>query len=246
MEVAPSHIRVTGEQAGDTPWVIRRVHRCAVGSRERPVDLGARRGRELVDAVLRDLRTARVDRNLSGQRVAEAVGISPAQYSRIERGLVRSVGIEQAATLLGAVGLDLSMRTYPGAAPIRDAAHAALLDRLRRELHRSLRVLAEVPLPTPGDLRAWDLVTMGPSWRHGFEAETRPRDLQALLRRIALKVRDSGVDGASLVLLDSQHNRAFIRASGAALRERFPVPGQRALELLRAGADPGTGSVILL
>jgi len=217
-----------------------------MGSRERPVDVGARRGRELTESILRDLRSARIDHNLSGQHVAEAVGLSPAQYSRIERGLVKSLGIGQAATLLAAVGLDLSVRAFPGGAPLRDAAHAALLERLRHQLHRSLRVLAEVPLPAPGDLRAWDLLTIGADWRHGFEAETRPRDLQALLRRIALKVRDGGVDGASLVLLDSRHNRAFVRAHESALSERFPVPGARALELLRIGADPGLGSVILL
>jgi hypothetical protein len=67
-----------------------------------------------------------------------------------------------------------------------------------------------------------------------------------LERRLNLKVRDSGVDGASLLLLDSAHNRAFVRAHAASLRELFPVPSERALKLLRAGADPGKGSVILL
>ena len=217
-----------------------------MGSRERPVDVGSRRGRELTATVLRELRLARVDRNLSGAVLAAELGISGAQYSRIERGLVRGLSIEQASALLAAVGLDLSIRVYPAGQPLRDAAHAALLDRLRSELHRSLGVLAEVPLPTPGDQRAWDLVVVGQSWRHGFEAETRPRDLQSLERRLALKVRDGGVDGASLLLLDSRHNREFVRTHGVSLKERFPVPGARALELLRAGVDPGAGSVILL
>jgi hypothetical protein len=79
-----------------------------------------------------------------------------------------------------------------------------------------------------------------------FEAETRPRDLQAFLRRIALKVRDGAVDGASLVLLDSRYNRELVRANAVALAERFPVSGPKALERLRAAADPGLGSVILL
>jgi transcriptional regulator with XRE-family HTH domain len=210
------------------------------------VVVGARRGRDLTELVLRDLRAARIDRNLSGQRVAEAVGISPAQYSRIERGLVRSLGVQKIAVLLAAVGLDLSMRTYPAGEPIRDAAHVALLARLRQEFHPSLRVLTEVPLPIPGDRRAWDLVSSGQGWRHGFEAETRPRDLQALLRRIALKIRDGEVDAASLVLLDSAHNRALVKANLTTLRERFPVPGPRALDALRQGLDPGQGSVILL
>lgn len=217
-----------------------------MGSRERPVDVGLRRGRELTATVLQELRLARVDRNLSGAALAAELGISGAQYSRIERGLVRGLSIEQASGLLASVGLDLSVRVYPGGQPLRDGAHAALLDRLRRELHRSLRVLTEVPFPMPRDQRAWDVVVVGQAWRHGFEAETRPRDLQSLERRLALKVRDGGVDGASLLLLDSRHNRDFVRAHAASLMERFPVPGARALELLRAGVDPGAGSVILL
>jgi hypothetical protein len=60
----------------------------AMGSRERPVDVGAARGRELTSIVLSELRLARLDRNLSGADVADATGMSPAQYSRIERGLV--------------------------------------------------------------------------------------------------------------------------------------------------------------
>ena len=192
-----------------------------MGSSERRVDVGSRRGRDLTATVLRELRLARLDRNLSGATLAAELGMSGAQYSRIERGLVRGLSIEQASALLAAVGLDLSIRVYPGGQPLRDAAHAALLDRLRSQLHRSLRVLAEVPFPTPGDL-------------------------QALERRLALKFRDGGVDGASLLLLDSKHNREFVRANAASLMERFPVPGRRALELLRAGVDPGAGSVILL
>jgi hypothetical protein len=106
--------------------------------------------------------------------------------------------------------------------------------------------MSEVPFPGPGDRRAWDIVITGNAWRHAFEAETRPRDLQALERRLALKLRDGSVDAMSLVLLDSRYNRTFVREHAEALRERFPVPGVRALELLRAGVDPGAGSVILL
>ncbi|HET7494916.1 MAG TPA: hypothetical protein VFJ80_05660 [Candidatus Limnocylindrales bacterium] len=113
-------------------------------------------------------------------------------------------------------------------------------------VHASLHVRTEVPLPGPGDQRASDLVVGGPSWRHAFEAETRPRDRQALERRIALKVRDGSVDGASLLLTDSRQNREFVRANASALQDRFPVPGRTILERLRAGLDPGPGGVVLL
>ncbi len=86
----------------------------------------------------------------------------------------------------------------------------------------------------------------GPDWRHGYEAETRPRDRQALERRLAMKARDGDVDGVSLLLTDSRRNREFARTNWPTLRERFPVPGRRALEMLSAGENPGAGSVILL
>jgi transcriptional regulator with XRE-family HTH domain len=233
-------------QAADKPTMSpTRDHR-PVGTRERRVDVGAARGRAATAAVLAELRAARLDRGLGGRDIAREVGISAAQYSRIERGLTGSVSIEQASLLLAAVGLDLSIRAYPAGEPLRDAAHAALIGRFKAELHRSLRVLTEVPFPSAGDRRAWDVVVAGSDWRHGVEAETRPRDRQALERRLALKLRDGDVSSLSLLLLDSRYNRDFVRANRDAMSERFPVPGRRAVELLRAGVDPGGNAIILL
>jgi putative N-acetylmannosamine-6-phosphate epimerase len=44
----------------------------------------------------------------------------------------------------------------------------------------------------PGDRRAWDAVLLIGTAQIAVEAETRPRDVQALQRRIALKRRDHG------------------------------------------------------
>lgn len=217
-----------------------------VGTRERPFDVGAALGRALTAKVINELRDGRLDRGLAGVDVARAVGISPAQYSRIERGHAGGVSIQRASELLAVVGLELAVQAYPSGEPLRDRAHAALLGRLRARLHASLRFLTEVPFPNPQDRRAWDAVVVGPSWRHGVEAETRPRDRQALERRLALKLRDGDVTNMTLLLLDSRHNRAFLRASGDALREAFPVPGGRALELLAVGVDPGGSAIIVL
>lgn len=217
-----------------------------MGTHESRVDAGAARGRTLTASVLGELRSARLDRGLGGADVARATGMSPAQYSRIERGLTGSISILQASILLAAVGSDLSVRTYPSGQPLRDAAHAALLARFRATLHPSLRFMTEVPFAPTGDPRAWDGVVRGPDWRHGIEAETRPRDRQALERRLALKLRDGDVSSMSLLLLDSRHNRDFVRAHADVLAERFPIPGRRTLELLGAGVNPGGCSVILL
>src|SRR4051812_2057611 len=115
-----------------------------MGTRERRVDIGAAQGRVSAAGVLSELRAARLDRGLGGADIAREVGISPAQYSRIERGLTRSISIEQASVLLAAVGLELSVRAYPSGEPLRDAAHVALIRRLTSAVHRSLRILTEV------------------------------------------------------------------------------------------------------
>jgi hypothetical protein len=86
----------------------------------------------------------------------------------------------------------------------------------------------------------------GVGWRNGVEAETRPHDRQGLERRLALKLRDGDVTSMTLLLLDSRHNREFMLAHRDTLRERFPLAGRRALELLGAGVDPQANSIILL
>jgi transcriptional regulator with XRE-family HTH domain len=217
-----------------------------MATRERRSDLAATRGRVLTATVLQELRSGRRDRNVSGALVAAALGCSPSQYSRLERGLTDGLTIEQAAIALAAVGLNLSVRVYPGGAPVRDIAHSRLIERLQGRCHRTVRLLTEVPLPESGDQRAWDVVLLTTAWRHAFEVETRARDRQALERRIALKGRDSGFDGVSLLLLDSRANRQFVRLHASLLLERFPVPAAVALGAIAAGRDPGAGSVILL
>ena len=217
-----------------------------MGTRSSAAFVGADRARRTVAELTTEIRRARVDRGLSQAEVGRAVGLSGPQVCRIERGLSSDVSIAVVCRLLAVVGLELSARAYPAGEPVRDQAHVALLARFRARLHRSLRWRAEVPLPVPGDLRAWDGLVNGASWRGGVEAETRPTDLQALQRRLALKMRDGGVDALILVLADTRHNRALLHAHGDELAQRFPVSGRRALELLAAGAHPGGNAVALL
>jgi hypothetical protein len=78
------------------------------------------------------------------------------------------------------------------------------------------------------------------------EAETLPRDAQALNRRIQLKVRDSGFDGALLIMPGTRRVREFLGAARPELAPAFPVDGRRAMELLRAGIDPGGSAIVSL
>jgi hypothetical protein len=80
----------------------------------------------------------------------------------------------------------------------------------------------------------------------GAEAETRLRDWQTLERRLALKVRDGSVDGVILLIWTTRGNKAALQALGSAVKGSFPLSGPRALELLRAGANPGGSALIVL
>jgi transcriptional regulator with XRE-family HTH domain len=218
-----------------------------MATRQRPVDLGTERARGIRAQLGIEVRAARVDRGLTLATVGRAVGLSASEVSRIERGILESASIVQLARLLAVVGLELAARAYPGPQPIRDAAHVNLLGRFHGRLHPGLRWGTEVPLPRAGDPRAWDaLVSCGSDWRYGVEAETSPRDSQALVRRLNAKARDGAVDGVILVLPRTRQSREFLQAAGETLRPSFPIDGRRALELLSARVDPGGNAIVLV
>lgn len=212
----------------------------------RAVDQAGLRGERLLREAVGEFLAARLDRSLTQDDVARAVGVSRSELSRIERGLIVNVPVPLLARMHAAVGLELAVRSYPGSFVMRDAAHAALLERLHGRLHHTLRWRTEVPLPIPGDLRAWDAMILAPDWRMGVEAEMAPRDIQALDRRLSLKQRDANVAEIVLLLPPTRHNRSLLRAHGEILSQRFPIPGGRALELLGAGAPPGGSAMIVL
>ena len=206
----------------------------------------ADRTRQGLAMVGREVRLARRQHSLSQQTVGRASRTSRSKVSRIERGRAPRLTIADASAILAAVGLDLVLRAVPGGDPTRDAGHAALLGRFRARLHPAIRWATEVPLPLPGDRRAWDALIGREDWRGGVEAEMRPNDLQALERRLALKQRDGGADHVILLLPDTADNRRFTRTHEAQLRQRFPLPGAAALAMLTAGAEPTGDSLVLL
>lgn len=154
-------------------------------TRFRPIDRGTERGRRLRAAIGAEIRGARLDRNLTLDAVCGAAGVSASTGSRLERGVLEHVDVMLLARMCAVVGLELSIKAYPGGQPIRDAAHLAVLRRFAEALHSSLRWATEVPLPAAGDQRAWDGLVRGPGWRYGVEVETAPRDGQATTRRLA-------------------------------------------------------------
>jgi transcriptional regulator with XRE-family HTH domain len=221
--------------------------------RRRRVDIGAERGDRFVRLAASEFRAARLNAGLRQRDVSAAVGLSRPQYGRIERGRSPEVSMLTISKIAAVLGLDPSLRFFPAADPIRDAAHLALLERFRSRLHPSLSWQTEVPFPRPGDPRAWDGVVHGFSSPAGHdrvsgavEAETRPVDVQAVDRKLALKERDGGADWLILLLADTRHNRELLVGPGGSLRARFSLDGRRAMELLAAGVDPGANAIILL
>jgi transcriptional regulator with XRE-family HTH domain len=222
-----------------------------VPTRERPVDRGHRLAASDRARIGRELRAARGALGLPLEVVGPAAGVSPSQAGRIERAELPTVSLDQLARLGAVVGLDVRTRTYPGPDPALDAAQLALLERLRRRLHRGLLLRTEVPLPLIGDQRAFDatiarfvdrpLADVLP-----VEAESRLLDIQAQHRRIRLKLRDAGFDAVVLVVADTHLNRASIAAASSMLTAEYPVPARHALAALREGRHPGASTVLVL
>jgi len=217
-----------------------------MGSKERAVDRGTRIGRRILVTCGTELRNARISTGLSLADVGGAVRLSYSQVGRIERAQHPSVTIFQVAKIASVVGLDLSVRLYPGASPLRDAAHLALIERFRASLSPTLIFRTEVPVAGLGDQRAWDGMVYGAGDPAGVEAETRLTDIQALERRVALKARDGGIGRVILVVAATRANRLAVREAATSLSTAFPVAGRSALNALAAGRDPGGSSVILL
>jgi hypothetical protein len=213
-------------------------------TRDGPVARATRIAADDQRRVLTELARAQHTAGLSDEDVGRACRMSRWTVARIVDGRRRASVVELAA--IGAtVGRDIRMHAYSAGDPIHDAGQQRLLDRLRLRLHPALVMPTEVPLPIEGDLRAWDGMIKGLDWRRPAEAETVLDDIQALERRLALKVRDGGVDGVILVIADTPRNRRAL-ASAPGSFSAFDRNARRVLAALAAGRDPGGSSLILL
>jgi transcriptional regulator with XRE-family HTH domain len=212
---------------------------------ERPVDRGARRGRYLVARTASELLTARRAAAISQRELGRQIRVSHSKIGKAERGEPEQLSIELAAKIAAALGLQLSVTLHPDGNPIRDAAHVALLGRLRVRIGPGLRWRTEVPVPIEGDRRSADAVVDGSTFAAMVEAETRIDDVQALERRIGSKQRDLGIARVILLVADTRHNRAVV-ANNPAIGSRFPISTRACLAALGAGRDPGGDALVFL
>jgi transcriptional regulator with XRE-family HTH domain len=193
-----------------------------------------------------EFREGRLAAGLTQRQVADAVGISQAELSRVERGVAPWVAYQTLVLIATVLGLDLPLRAFPVAGPIRDVAQLNLLAKFRAVLPARLSWRTEVPLQIERDLRAWDAVVGGRGWQVPVDAETRLRDVQALTRRTALKRRDDGAETMILLVADTRHNRQVVRLARLDLVGDFPIPGTAVLAALSKAERPtGSGIVFL-
>ena len=218
-----------------------------MSTREDPSVAGAIDAATLVDKARRELREARMAAGLSQSAVARAAGLSASAYRRLEHGALQLPSVEYLSRAARALGLELALRLYPSGVPVRDAGQLRLEADFRGTLGPGLVFRPEVPLPIPGDQRAWDGIVAADDGLAFAECEMRPADLQALLRRMEGKLRDDPRSRVLiLVIRDSRHNRRVLADHREVLRPLLPLDTGGILRALRGGRLPRTSGLLVL
>jgi transcriptional regulator with XRE-family HTH domain len=201
----------------------------------------------LTARIVAELVEARKTAGVSQRSIANLLGWSQSDLSRIERlvqpGSISLIDLSQCAAVRG---LELSVGLHPAGEPIRDKGHQVLIRRFLQTVGTGWRVEREVPLPNLHDPRAWDVVLRIVDCIVGVEAETRIRDVQALVRRMRQRQRDGGTGVIVLVLAETAHNRRVLPELLEALGPEFATSPRVVLRALREGrAIPGSGVILL-
>jgi transcriptional regulator with XRE-family HTH domain len=207
--------------------------------------IGNEQGETLRRTLGREARELRMQAGLSQSELARAAGVSRAWLQRFELSRLKRLDLGRVTVLFAVLGHKVVAKPYPTGEPLRDAGHARLLERFNARVPPLWRRSFEVPMPLPGDLRAWDEVLAGPI-RIGVEAETKPRDLQSVERAIGLKLRDSHMERAVLLVAATHANLALVSANIATIRQTFPLDTRTTLAALGAGRDPGANGLVIL
>jgi hypothetical protein len=215
-------------------------------ARNEPALHGRRVAQRLRTAFGAELLAGRLDAAISQRTAGEAADMSHTQFGRIERGQLPKLTFDQAARAAAAVGLRIALKTYPDGDPARDAGHLGLAERFRRRLPPGTTWRTEVPLPIPGDRRAWDGVAILLGRTAGCELEMRLGDVQALERRVTLKERDGDVDVVILVIAETKHNRRMLDLHRDELRGLLPLDSRQVLASFGQGRLPDRSGIVLL
>jgi transcriptional regulator with XRE-family HTH domain len=215
---------------------------------ERAFERGARRGRRARASFAEEVRERRIELGLSQLTVATAARLSRPRYTRIESARVHTLTIDEAARISSVLGLDLSVRVYPGGDPLRDGASAARLRTLASHVARPLRFRTEVPLPVRPDhleQRAWDAEVRGVGARTTVELEMRIGDAQAVERRISLKRRDDPPDRFVLMVAATRHNRQVLADHPTFFADLPRLRPSTVFRALEAGRHPPSALILV-
>ncbi len=194
-----------------------------------------------------DLRGTRHAMGLSQATVASAAGISRSYVGRLERNEVAAPNLDHLASTAAALGLRLRFALYPDGEPVRDRVQLRILELLRARIHPSIAWRTEVPLPIPGDRRAWDAVAMADDGWTGLEAISRLGAVDATLRSVNQKQRDDPrVARVILAIADTTRNRAALRAAIASVRAEYPLDTRTVLAAFGAGRSPPLSGIVLV
>jgi transcriptional regulator with XRE-family HTH domain len=213
---------------------------------QRRLDRGHRSADEILQRLGAELRIARRVAGLSQRDLAPAARVSRSQVSRLERGAIRSASVRAYAVLFAMLGYSLSCKAYPDGTPLRDVGHLRLIKRCLAELHARVGYRSEVPTRIRGDLRSWDLELRVDDATCRVEAETVISDVQALDRKIGLKMADDGVDVVILLVADTARNRTALAEARELLAARFPLRTREVMASLRAGRVPHASGIAIL
>jgi transcriptional regulator with XRE-family HTH domain len=200
----------------------------------------------LLQRLGRELRLARIAAGTSQSEVGRRLGISKSAVSRVERSVDPVVSVVALQRHASAVGLQLSVRLYPGGRRVLDAPQLALLGRLRVPLEAAWRWELEVPVPILRDMRAADARLTRDGITIVVEAITRLSDVQAQVRAAQLKARDMNATRLILLVAASRANRGALRESLPIVRAAFQTGTRRLVTLLAEGRDPGGDCLLVL
>jgi len=219
-----------------------------MASNDRLLTRGAKRARKIRAELASGFREARLHAGISQEEAGRRAGLSADKVWKMEHEALETLSFEDACRLAAVLGLDVSVRTYPNGAPIRDAGQASRLMKLLGHVAKPLHCRTDVPLPRLGealDLRAWDALITGSSERTAIELESRLTDLQATTRRHNLKRRDDPVDHFLLVIADTRHNRRVVAEYADLLADLPRLSTAAVIDLLAAGKHSPTGWMLL-
>ena len=215
---------------------------------EGPHERARRRAAKLLAQLGQDIRDARLMTGTGQAAVARAARVSTSTISRIESAKLEHLSVREAIVVADAVGLDLSIKSYPGRRATRDQAHAKRLTSFLAHVASPLRFATEVALPHRDGVfeqRAWDAMLFSDDGHTGVELEQRLHDVQAQTRRIMLKWRDSGADRLLLLIANTSHNRAVLETFPEYFVELPALAADDVMAAISRGERPPTGYVLI-